>query len=295
MPTPHQSQFHPSISPSKARRDAAEAKEWAHISAWLTKKYSPQPVPRFERNSETKQALRELVMASEAADREVELVQRAEREELRRYEEAAARSRGVGNPCREMVEVVVQRLDEEGTKALRELAEASLRLGSLSPDAREMGRRIVELTQAKFEMEEQLRRIAELQSRLEREVDAMRKRIDCVQAREDEVEREEIQQQTAQLNREMRQVTVKVGEYNEQIATLERLEINSPDIGEVKEQECTVRKSQAKVKALERLIANFHNLPPDLEMAKGEYQRAKSELQELKRQRDALFQEMIVL
>lgn len=286
------SSIDPSISPSKARRDAVEARDWAHISAWLMEKYSPQPVRRFERNSETRQALLELLTANEAADREVELVQRAEGEELRRYE--AARARDVETPCREMVEVVVERLDEEGMRALQELAGASLRLGTLTPDPMGIGERIVELTQERFETEEQLRRIGELQSRLERETDTMRKRIDCIQAQEDEVAYEEIQQHTAQLNREMRQFTTKMGEYNEQIAALERFEIKGPDMLEVKEQECRVRKLQAKVKALEKVVANFYSLPPDLEVARGEYRRAKRELQELKLRRNSLFQEMMI-
>lgn len=281
----------PLISPTKARRDAAQAKDWAHVLSWLTKKYSPQSVPRFERNVETLRALLELVAVNEAADWEADLIHRAEEEELSRYE--AADRREADRPCREMLGVLVDNLDECGTQAVQELAEASVLLGTLSPDPIVMGERIVEMTHERFEMEEQLRRVSDLQSRLERELVMMRENIGYIQSQENEIEHEEMQQHTAQLNREMKQFITKTGEYDEQIVALERFSITSPDVTEVKEQEQVVKKLQANIKSLERHVAGFHGLPPDLEVARGEFQRAKNELQELKGRRNDLFQEMM--
>jgi HAUS augmin-like complex subunit 1 len=145
----------PLLSPTKARRDAAEAKDWAHVSSWLATKYSPQPVPRFERNAETLRVLLELVAVNEAADREAALIQQAEEEELRRYEEAY---RSDGGPCRDILGALEASLNERGASALNDLAEASLFLGTLSPDPSVMGERIIELSNEKFETDSENQR-----------------------------------------------------------------------------------------------------------------------------------------
>jgi HAUS augmin-like complex subunit 1 len=281
----------PLLSPTKARREAAQAKDWAHISSWLAKKYSPHPVPRFERNAETLAALLELVAVNEAADREVELIQRAEGEELRRYGEFFQTG---GGPCQDMLEVLEDSLDTQGKDALNDLAEATILLGTLSSDSVVMGERIVELSCSKFEMEEQLRRVSDLQSQLEGEAKMMTTDIENIESRVDELKQENMQQRTAQLHRETKQFTTKMEQYSERVATLERFDVSSPSITEVKTQEQRVKKIQARVEALKRQVAEFHGLPPDLEAARGEYQRAQGELQKLKRQREELFQKMMV-
>jgi HAUS augmin-like complex subunit 1 len=280
----------PLLSPTKARREAAQAKDWAHISAWLAKKYSPHPVPRFERNAETLAALLELVAVNEAADREVELVRRAEREELSGYEEYFRKG---GGPCREMLETLENTLDARGKAVVNELSEATILLGTLSSDPMVLGERIVELSQGKFEMDEQLRRVSGLQSQLEGEAKRMTADVENIRSRVDEVEQEKLQQQTAQLQRETKQFTTKMEQYSERVASLERFDVYSPSISEVKTQEQRVKKLQARVEVLNRQVAEYHDLPPDLEAARGEYQRAQGELQKLKRQREELFQKLV--
>lgn len=280
----------PLLSPTKARQDAAEAKDWADVSSWLATKYSPQPVPRFERNGEILRALLELIAVNEAADREVGLIQRAEEEELRRVEEAYRSDVG---PCRDMLGALEVSLNERGANALNDLAETSLLLGTLSPDPGVMGERIVELSKEKFEREEQFRRISGLQDQLEHEMETMKTNAEKIRSQVDEVAQEDMQQRTAQLNRETKQFTIKKAEYSERIAALERYTIESPNLSDLKIQEDLVRKAQARVKVLERQIAAFHSLPPDLEAAREEYQRAVGELQDLRRRRDGSFEVMV--
>jgi HAUS augmin-like complex subunit 1 len=280
----------PLLSPTKARRDAAEAKDWADVSSWLATKYSPQPVPRFERNGETLRALLELIAVNEAADREVGLIQRAEEEELRRVEEA---DRSDVGPCRDMLGALEVSLNERGASALNDLAEASLLLGTLSPDPGVMGERIMELSKEKFEREQQFRRISDLQGQLEHEIETMKTNTEKIRSQVDEVAQEDMQQRTAQLNRETKQFTTKKVEYSERIAALERYTIESPNLSGLKIQEQLVKQAQARVKVLERQISEFHSLPPDLEAARGEYQRAVGELQDLRRRRDGSFQVMV--
>ncbi|ERF73458.1 hypothetical protein EPUS_04081 [Endocarpon pusillum Z07020] len=282
--------FAPLLSPTKARRDAAEARDWAYVSSWLAKKYSPHPVPKFERNGETLRTLLELAAVNEAADREADLVHKAEEEELRTYENIFQTREG---PHRDVVEALEGGLDERGSKALHDLAEASVILGTLSTDPVMMGKRIMELSHEKFEMNEQLRRVNDLQSQLVREMESMRLDLENIESQVDEVAQEDMEQRTAQLNRETKQFSTKLEQYIERIASLEKFAIVSPSIAEVREQEQRVKKGQARVKALDRKIAEFHGLPPDLEIAKMEYKRAQGELQGLTRRRDELFEGMV--
>lgn len=284
-------QVSPLISPTKARRDAALAKDWAYVSSWLTKKYSPQPVPQFEKNAETLGALLELVASNEAADHEVELIRRAEEEELKRYEQEVGQTDG--GPCQVILRGLEAAMDERGTIVLGDLAEASLLLGTLSADPSLMGERIIELSHEKFEIEEHLHRINDLQSQLELEVEVMKSSIEKVQCQIDEVEQEDIQQRTAQLNRETRQINTKIGQYSERITALKKFTVTSPTISEVRKQERRVQKLQAKVKASERRIADFQGLPPDLERARGEYRRAQNQLLGLRQRRAEIFESMV--
>lgn len=70
------------FSPSKARQQQAQAKDWDYVTTWLRKKYFPKPIPNFERNEETLQALLNLAAFNERADEEQELTERVEREAL---------------------------------------------------------------------------------------------------------------------------------------------------------------------------------------------------------------------
>jgi HAUS augmin-like complex subunit 1 len=184
-------------------------------------------------------------------------------------------------------------LNERGASALNDLAEASLLLGTLSPDPGVMGERIMELSKEKFEREQQFRRISDLQGQLEHEIETMKTNTEKIRSQVDEVAQEDMQQRTAQLNRETKQFTTKKVEYSERIAALERYTIENPNLSGLKIQEQLVKQAQARVKVLERQISEFHSLPPDLEAARGEYQRAVGELQDLRRRRDGSFQVMV--
>ena len=75
------------FSPSKARQQQAQAKDWIFVDSWLSKRYHPKPVPSFERNEETLQALMTLVAFNERADEEQALVEKGERQALNELEE----------------------------------------------------------------------------------------------------------------------------------------------------------------------------------------------------------------
>ncbi len=281
----------PLISPSKARRDAAQAKDWSYISRWLAKKYTPHPVPRFERNDDVLQEVLALITANETADAEAELLRRAGVDELERYETALRNA--AEDLVDELLAEVEESLDVDGTKALDDLAEASVMLGTLQTDTLSLGERLTRIERERFEAEQQRRRVSDLQAYLERGTASLRKGIVTLKEQEDEGLTEELHQETTQWNRDTKQIGMKLAEYKERLMALERARVVGPSVEDVKADEKEIQVLQAQVKGLEKQIQDFHGLPPDLEVAKGEYQRSQKELHALMRRRDDLWERMM--
>lgn len=279
----------PVISPSKARRDAEKARDWAFVTSWLAKKYAPQPVPRFEHNDDVLQALLALVTANDAADGEAEILHQAREQDLADYDER--RGNAAGDPVRELLAEVEASLDEKGVSALQDLAEASVLLGTLRTDSASLAERMVEVKQDEFEAATQLRGVEAAQAYLERETALLAQDMNSLKTREDEAATESLRQQTTQYNRDTKQVGMKLAEYKDRIAALERVKMAGPQLEEVKADEKEILALQARVRGMEKQLADYHGLPPDLEAAKEEYQRSQRELQSLTRRRDELFDE----
>jgi HAUS augmin-like complex subunit 1 len=277
------------ISPSKARRDAAQAQDWSYVTIWLAKKYSPQPVPRFERNDDVLQSLLTLVAANDAADGEAELLHRAKEEELELYEERQRNA--VGYPVQDLLGEVEASLDEKGVNALHDLAEASVLLGTLKTDSATLGEHVLEVEKDEFEAAGQLRCVEAMQAYLEREISLLQHDMNSLREREDEGGTESLRQQTTQYIRDTKQVGMKLVEYKDRIASLERVKMAGPQLEHVKADEKEVLALQARVKSLEKQLAHYQGLPPDLEAAREEYQRSQREPQNLTRRRDELFDE----
>jgi HAUS augmin-like complex subunit 1 len=282
---------YPLISPSKARRDAEQARDWAYVTSWLAKKYAPQPVPRFERNEDVLQSLLALVTANDAADGELELLHRAREEELERYDESQINA--VEDPIQGLLTEVEASLDEKGVNALRDLAEASLLVGALKTDSATLEARILEMEKDEFDAAGRLRCAEAVQAYLETEMAMLERETNSLREREDEGVTESLRQQTTQYSRDTKQVGMKLVEYKDRIAALERAKVAGPQLEDLKADEKEVLALQARVKGLEKQLADYQGLPPDLEAAREEYQRSQRELQGLTRRRDALFDESL--
>jgi HAUS augmin-like complex subunit 1 len=279
----------PVISPSKARRDAEKARDWAYVTSWLAKKYGPQPVPRFERNDDILQALLTLLTANDAADGEAELLHQAREEELALYDERHRNA--AGDPVQELLAEVGANLGQKGVSALRDLAEVSVLLGTLKTDSATLGERLLEFERDEFEAVRRLRGLEAVQAYVERETVLLDLDMDSLKKRADEAVTDSLRQQTTQYSRDTKQVGMKLAEYKDRIAALERVKMEGPQLEDVKADEKEVLALQARVRGLEKQLADYQGLPPDLEAAKEEYQRSQRALQSLTRRRDGLFDE----
>jgi hypothetical protein len=120
------------FSPSAAKHQTLLAKDWSYIDQWLSARYHPKPVPKFERNPDTLKALLALAAANEAADEERALEKRVKEKalaELKSRDLAAAAELRNEEPVLIALE---ENLTPEGTRALNSVALLSVALGSIS-------------------------------------------------------------------------------------------------------------------------------------------------------------------
>jgi HAUS augmin-like complex subunit 1 len=293
------------LSPTKARLLLLESQSWRSVDTRLAKLFSQPPnkvpVPRFERNEAILSALLELLKANEDADEERRIVWEAEREALGKAKgegEGEKGSNGGGLDPREgFLTDIESGLSTTGKTALEDLAAAAVLLASHGPtsEMEEMEMRIMDLTCETFDVENELLRLRQTQKAFEREEVLLREamaRFD-VEGEAEAMRSEEMQASTAALNREIKVVGIKLGEYQERIKGLKGYDIGNVKIEDVLQSEKKVGELQQVISVLEEKIMNMHGLPPDLDVSRKEVERAMNELDEWKKRRDRAFEGLI--
>ena len=278
------------MSPAKARYAALQAKDWAYINNWLSHKFSPKPVPAFERNDDTLKTLLALAAFNDSADEEAALVHRAREEAVRNFKAQEAEL----DPRTELLGDIEANLDEKGARDLEDLAETAVLLGSITPDTGAMGQGIMEVTTEEFNTLEQLRKVEALQGYLEKELAALRKQIEEFKTDKTYETPSDTLQKTTEWTRGTKILSAKVNEYQDRISALERAgEVKGPKIEELMVEEESVVRLKETVKMLEGRVKTFHGLPPDIKRSKAEYERLDIELQQLVQQRDKMFEGLV--
>jgi HAUS augmin-like complex subunit 1 len=281
----------PLISPTKARQAAIQAKDWAYVNSWLSRKYSPHNVPPFERNDETLRSLLAIAAANDAADEEASLVHRAREEVVRalKQREEAGDSRK-----QNLLEDIEARLDLEGKEALNDLAETIVLLGDSSTDVTELAHAIIELTRDEFELANQVQKVEALQAYLDKEILLVQTEIETFKSHPAYETPPDLTSQTVEWARSAKLLGAKINEYRDKTTSLQRsVSIDGPTIEEVVQEEGNLHRLKETVRVLENRIKSYRDLPPDLEDAKNEYKRLEKELNRLTRERDQLFENAI--
>ncbi|GAB7352098.1 hypothetical protein MBLNU459_g2598t1 [Dothideomycetes sp. NU459] len=303
------------FSPSKARQQQAQAKDWDFVTSWLRKQYFPKPIPGLERNEETLQALLTLAAFNERADEEQGLVERVEKEALKEMEAQ------VDSPLDDSIyQALSSNLSPSQRVALDSQAHASILLAALSADATALAQRTIRLTTTSFEQRQQLARIADLQSSLiaehrrlallltslqpnpspdaEAEVDAHAD----VYARDTAAVRgtalaappADLPQKTAEWTRNTKTMRSKLREYDERLASMGAAPAGPDTSIEV------VAARKAELDALETRLARledelrwFGDVPADAGRAREVLEDSRRGLRGLIEERDRLFEGLV--
>jgi HAUS augmin-like complex subunit 1 len=274
------------LSPTKARQAALESASWKHITDRLTALFSPNPVPRFERNDATLKALLELVKANEDADEERRLCHEARVEALRGVHERDGSLRG------QLLERFNRGVSKEGKEGLDDLAASAVLLSS-SGNVSEMEARITDLTLETFDASNDLLTLQQTQRRFERKIKAIEQQIASFKAEMEDIDAEAMQGRTSMLNRETKFVGMKQAEYRERIRALERYDDGPLGIEDIVKREDMVEERRQELAKLEGRILALQGLPPDLDVSRKEVERARNELEEWKRKRDRAFEGLV--
>lgn len=282
----------PLASPTKARQAAMQAKDWAYINSWLTRKYTPKPVPQFERNEDTLRVLLTLAAANDAADEETNIHHRAQEEALHAFkvQEEAERKDPHERQKNEILDEVEMCLDDKGRRDLDDLAESAVVMGNtLNPEPEDLSQSIFELTAEDFEAQDQVAKVETLRLYLQKELSRLQADLEELKSNEAYAMPQDVQAQTSEWIRGTKMLSTKVGEYHDRIASLERNQPPGPTIEQLMMDEKNVIRLQDTVKSLEARVRAFHDLPTDIPGARARYKELETELNQLNRHRDTLF------
>ncbi|KAK4926562.1 hypothetical protein LTR49_006496 [Elasticomyces elasticus] len=264
------------FSPSKARAQQAQARDWASVDNWLSKQYA------FERNEETLQALLTLAALNEDADEHRGLVWKVQRAAL-----SAQTARC--NDGDEHYRNLLGAMSNEDRESLDAVAGTAAVLDVNSSAA--MYSRLCELTVESFELSQQIDRadsqraaIANEQARLEQ----LLKELNAphFQAPDDVLE------QTTEWIRNTKHLKAKLAEYDERLSVLRSVPSHSPTGEEFARQSSDLEKLRDRMSALDTDLSAFGNLPSDPKVARFKLEGARKDLRDLVSRRDRLFENL---
>ncbi|KAE8356882.1 hypothetical protein BDV28DRAFT_41981 [Aspergillus coremiiformis] len=273
------------LSPAKARQAAIQAKDWAYVNSWLSRQYTPNPVPSFERNEDTLRTLLALAAANDAADEEATVLHHAREQAVQGFK---TREETEEKQKKEILDELEHCLDDNGRQDLDDLAESAAALGALGTETTHLSRSILQLTKEEFSVEEQFVKVDRLHDYLQGELEALRLQLQELTSNEAYEVPANLPAMTAEWTRGTKMLTVKVSEYNDRIAALERNKRKGPTLKELLAEEEEVVKLTNTVKRLERRLELFHSLPEDIQGARAMYGDLERELNELVQLRDSV-------
>ncbi|PSN62527.1 hypothetical protein BS50DRAFT_531819 [Corynespora cassiicola Philippines] len=287
------------FSPSKARQQRAQAQDWAQIDSWLSYKYAGRTVPTFERNEETLKVLRELSLANERADEERAIQNRLEREALKELEE---------QPKDEENEKIFERiranLTPEGSQALHALASTTVTLETPSANPETIAHALIQHTSTSQTLSNQLAHLQVLQDYLSKQHSLLRAQLSELQTDPAFNAPPPLQRQTTDQVRQAKHLRSKIREYEDRLANLQASQSrtmtpgsknagSAEAIGDMLEQQKALDEIRERVEGLEAEVNEFAGLPADKEAARKEVGKLEVELDEVRRKRDVLFQELV--
>ncbi|RHZ58072.1 uncharacterized protein CDV56_103785 [Aspergillus thermomutatus] len=280
----------PLLSPAKARQAAIQAKDWAYVNSWLSRQYSPNAVPNFERNEDTLRTLLALAAANDAADEEASLLHRAREEAIREFR---AREETEDKQKKELLDELELCLGENGKQNLDDLAETTAVLGALRTETKDLGQSIIELTIEEFDAQQEISKVDMLQKYLEKELAALQEQLDQLKSDPTYEVPADLPALTAEWSRSTKMLTAKLSEYHDRLATLGRISSKGPTIEDLVTEEKQISQLKDTIRSLDHRLEMFHDLPKDVQGARAQYRRLERELNQLIERRDSMFESLV--
>lgn len=281
--------FSPSaiFSPSVARQQLAQAKDWNYVDSWLSTKFNGKTPPPFERNPDTLKALLALAAQNEAADEEADLISTAESRALQ-----SIQSRPEPKANTEILSSIEKHLTPEGTTSLDVLSSLSVELGQSLVDIEKIGRKIIDLQVVIYDLEQTSDRVSILENHLSAELESINVLIRDLES-DTYQPPAELTKQTMEYQRKARALASKLPEMRDRAASVSMKGGPRTTIQDVKKEEESFKELMVVVKEVETELKSFHGLPQDTDLARLQLESLRVELRELTQQRDSMFEGLV--
>ncbi|KAF8541896.1 hypothetical protein BDD12DRAFT_827207 [Trichophaea hybrida] len=283
------------FSPTVAKQQSLQQKDWIYVDQFLSTRFAPDPVPKFERNPDTLKALLALASANESADEEKALEHRVKEkalDELQKRDAAMEESRkGKGEPLLVGVE---EHLTPEGRRCLNSVALLSVALGSNSTEPQKLSSHLVALSSQEASIAQQTNRIDTLHSRLQTELSSLREALRNLENGEEHKLPLDLTTRVTEWTRTTRHLRNKTEDYKDRLQAMEAvLPTEGLTVPALIRQEQDILVLKELVLDLEAQAKGFQGLPPEKDLARLEVERVQGELEELEAKRERLYDGMI--
>ncbi|EKD15101.1 uncharacterized protein L3040_003698 [Drepanopeziza brunnea f. sp. 'multigermtubi'] len=275
------------FSPTAARQQLAAAKDWNYIDNWLSIKFNGKSPPSFERNNDTLKALLALATLNDTADEERDLLARIDAkalQDLQAKEEA--------DPHTELLASLEECLTREGQTSLEALSTLSVALNQPVPTTERLGRAMLDLQVASYDLDQASERISILEAHLISELESINVLIGDLQGDAYQPSAD-LTKQTIDYQRRAKALSSKLPELKDRVASLSAGTSTKITIQDVKMEEDKFKSLMETVKNLEAQVKSYHGLPQDTDLARLELEGLRVELRDLTLQRDSMFESLV--
>lgn len=271
------------FSPSKARAQQAQAKDWAAVESWLSKRYGTKRPPPFEKNEETLQSLLALANLNDSADEHRSQLERVEKNVIQNL---SKRPSGLAH---EVLSVLLNQAElDEGLETLAELAVA---LDTPTSDALAIGKDLGRLISDVFESKQRLLTTSAQVEALRTERTRLAASLDQLGSKAFQPSPDTIEN-TAQWLKSTKNLKAKLAEYDERLAAIpsSRQQGGPNRIASVQQKIAEVERQREALALVESQLKILKTLPPDMRSARRKVEDARDQLRALTARRDQLFE-----
>ncbi|KAI6245247.1 hypothetical protein HI914_06525 [Erysiphe necator] len=276
------------FSPSVAKKQIAEAKEWNIIDNWLLTKFNGKTPPDFERNSDTLKVLLALATFNENADEENCIINKIEINALEQLQSSTAK-----DPDIDLLTSLETKLTRDGKTCLEALSNLSVTLNRPFPKIDLLGQNLIDL-QIKSDLLDQMSdRIGTLETNLNTELGYIDTLIGDLQSQVYQPS-PGLAKQITQNQRKIKEISLKLPELRDRVASLSSAsEGSTVTLQDVKLEEKSFNDLSKIVQELELEVKSYHGLPPDVRQARTELENLRAELYESISMRDRMFENLV--
>ncbi|PBP19737.1 hypothetical protein BUE80_DR009458 [Diplocarpon rosae] len=275
------------FSPSVARQQLAAAKDWNYVENWLSTKFNGKTPPSFERNNDTLKALLALAALNDTADEERDLMARVEAKALQDLQ-----AKEEGDPHSELMKSLEDSLTREGQTSLEALSTLSVALNQPAPSMERLGRSMLDLQVASYDLDQASERISILEAHLNNELASINTLIKELQG-DSYQPPADLTKQTIDYQRRAKALSSKLPELKDRVVSLSAGAKTKITIQDVKMEEENFKALMETVKQLEGQVKSYHGLPQDTDLARLELESLRIELRDLTLQRDSMFEGLV--